>query len=82
MDAQKNFSGAESKESAEKSHLTLFSSLYSFRIRSVSIFEEDFPTKIFDIFFLHDDMKLKEFMLFENIWRETAVLNHLYQRDQ
>lgn len=42
------------------------------------MFEEGNPVFIFD-FYVLDDIKFDEFFLFENIWRETLLLNKFYK---
>lgn len=59
--------------------MTLFGCSYSYRIKAVSLFDEGFPTKIFDIFLLNDKIKLDEIHLFENLWRETLLLSRLHK---
>ena len=44
------------------------------------MFDEGYPNKIFDVFLLNDSIKLKEFHLFENIWRETLLLARLHKQ--
>jgi hypothetical protein len=51
---------------------------YVFRVKARSMFEEGNPSLIFD-FFVLDDLKFDEFFLFENIWRETLLLNKFYK---
>jgi predicted SAM-dependent methyltransferase len=51
---------------------------YVFRTKTRAMFEDSIPTYIFD-FFVLEDMKFDEFFLFENIWRETLLLNKFYK---
>jgi len=67
---------------SHKSHLTLMDCDYACRLKTQSIFEAGTPTAIFDVFVLVDDMKIKEFNLFENIWRETLLLNFLHVKGE
>ena len=62
------------------SHLSMFACSYAYRIKSVALFEEDYPIKVFDLFFLNDTIKMKEFGLYENLWRETLLLHQLNRR--
>ncbi len=65
-----------------KNYLALLNSDYACRLKTHSIFESGSPTAIFDVFVLADDMKLKEFHLFDNIWRETLLLSHLFVKGE
>ena len=58
--------------------MTLFSVDYVFRVKAESVFDEGNPIMIFDLFVL-DDTKFCEFFIFENIWRETLLLNRFYR---
>jgi len=51
---------------------------YVFRVKARSMFEDGNPSFIFD-FYVLDDIKFDEFFLFENIWRETLLLNKFYK---
>ena len=42
------------------------------------MFEVNQPVYIFDFFKL-DDLKFDEFFIFENIWRESLLLNKFYR---
>lgn len=46
----------------------------------MSLFDEDYPVKIFDVFMLNDSIKLKDYHLFENLWRETLILARLHKK--
>ena len=56
--------------------MTLFSTNYAYRLRTSSIFEDGKPY-IFDVFIVHNDIKLAEFDLFNNLWKETLILSQL-----
>ena len=56
--------------------MTLFSTNYVYRLKTNSIYEEG-KTYIFDLFIVHNDIKLAEFRLFENFWKETLMLSQL-----
>lgn len=58
-------------------YLTLLKSNYSFRLRTLALFEPGQPSVCFDVFIVDNDMRFKEYRLFENLWRETLLLNHL-----
>jgi hypothetical protein len=53
----------------------LFNLNYSYRIRTEAVFNND-QVHIFD-FFVVDDMKFEQFYLYQNLWRETLLLNFL-----
>ena len=59
------------------SYLTLLNTNYSFRLRTIALFEPGQPTVCFDVFIVENDMRFKEYRLFENLWRETLLLHHL-----
>jgi len=59
------------------SYLTMLKTKYSFRLKTVSLFEPGQPIVCFDIFIVDNDMRFKEYRLFENLWRETLLLHHL-----
>lgn len=59
------------------SYLTLLNTNYSFRLRTLALFEPGQPQVCFDVFFADNDMRFREYRLFENLWRETLLLNHL-----
>jgi hypothetical protein len=42
-----------------------------------SIFEADAPEVVFDLFLTDCDPKLKQFQLYENLWRETILIQSL-----
>ena len=56
--------------------MTLFSTYYVYRVKTSSIFEEG-KIYIFEIFIVHNDIKLSEFNLFKNLWKETLMLSQL-----
>ena len=56
--------------------MTLFSTNYAYRLKTNSIFEEG-KVYIFDVFIVHNDIKLEEFDLFNNLWKETLILHQL-----
>ena len=44
----------------------------------MALFEPEGQKSVaFDIFVVPEDMRLKEFRLFENLWKETLLLFHL-----
>ena len=47
---------------------------YAFRAKTEAIFKGK-ETFIFD-FFNVDDQKFEQFYLYQNLWRETLLLNH------
>lgn len=53
----------------------LFNINYSFRIRTEAVFAGNTP-HIFD-FFIADDTKFEQFYLYQNLWRETLLLDFL-----
>jgi hypothetical protein len=59
------------------SYLTLLKTNYSFRLKTLALFEQGQPTVCFDIFIVENDVRFREFRLFENLWRETLLLHHL-----
>jgi hypothetical protein len=71
----------QQKEKADNegmmAYLCLLNTNYSFRLKTVALFEPGQPTVCFDIFIVENDMRFKEYRLFENLWRETLLLNHL-----
>lgn len=54
--------------------MTLFGTNYVYRIQTTSMFEED-KSHIFDVFIVQNDIKLAEFNLFKNFWKETLMLH-------
>lgn len=58
-------------------YLTLLGTNYSFRLRTMALFEPGQPSVCFDVFIVDNDMRFKEYRLFENLWRETLLLHHL-----
>ena len=56
---------------------TLFDADYSFRMLTESIFEPGAPEVVFDIFLTDSDPKLKEFSLYDNLWRETILIQSI-----
>jgi len=42
-----------------------------------SIFEPGNPEVVFDIFLTDSDPKLKEFSLYDNLWRETILIQSI-----
>ena len=61
-------------------HLHVYNLEYSYRIKTVDMFDINEKQKSFDIFIL-DDWKFEEYFLFSNIWRETLLL-HTMSDDQ
>ena len=59
-----------------QNYMTLFSTNYAYRLKTSSIFEDGKPY-IFDVFIVHNDIKLAEFDLFNNLWKETLILSQL-----
>ena len=57
-------------------YMTLFGTNYVYRLKTRSIYEED-EVYIFDVFIVHNDIKLAEFNLFKNFWKETLMLSQL-----
>jgi hypothetical protein len=53
----------------------LFNLIYCYRARTEAVFKNKEP-HIFD-FFVVDDNKFEQFYLFQNLWRETLLLDHL-----
>jgi len=44
----------------------------------LALFEPDAnKTVVFDVFIAPNDMRLKEFHVFENLWKETLLLSYL-----
>jgi hypothetical protein len=37
---------------------------------------------VFDVFVAPNDMRLKEFNVFENLWKETLLLHHLKNHNE
>ena len=58
------------------SYLTLLNTNYSFRLKTIALFEPNQPTVCFDVFIADNDMRFKEYRLFQNLWRETLLLHH------
>lgn len=57
--------------------MTLQETDYAFRIKTLALFAAEGPKSVaFDIFVVPEDMRLKEFRLFENLWKETLLLFH------
>ena len=56
--------------------MSLFDSSYAYRLRTLNIFEQN-KSYIFDVLMINDDIKLDEFYLFENLWRETLLLHKI-----
>ena len=65
-------------EQPQQHPMMLYCLDYVFRVKACSMFEEGNPSFVFD-FFVLDDLKFDEFFLFENIWRETLLLNKFYK---
>jgi hypothetical protein len=66
------------KASGIISYLNLQETDYAFRIKTLSLFDSEGQKSVaFDIFVVPDDMRLKEFRLFDNLWKETLLLFHL-----
>jgi hypothetical protein len=65
-------------EQPQSNYMMLYAMDYVFRIKTRPIFEEEGETFIFD-FFILDDLKFDEFFLYENVWRETLLLNKFYK---
>ena len=57
-------------------YMTLFGTNYIYRLKTKSIYEDD-KEYIFDVFIVHNDIKLTEFNLFNNFWQETLMLSQL-----
>ena len=57
-------------------YMTLFGTNYVYRLRTCSIYEEG-ESYIFDVIIVHNDIKLAEFNLFKNFWKETLMLAQL-----
>ena len=63
------------------SYLTIYDIDYAFRARTEAIFKNK-EVYVFD-FFNVDDHKFEQFYLYQNLWRETLLLNHFYDpKDQ
>jgi len=56
--------------------MTLFCTNYVYRLKTSSIYEEG-KIYIFDVFVVHNDIKLSEFNILENVWKETLMLSQL-----
>ena len=54
--------------------MTLFCTNYVYRLKTSSIYE-DGKIYIFDVFIVHNDIKLSEFNILENVWKETLMLS-------
>ena len=54
--------------------MTLFCTNYVYRLKTNSIYE-DGKVYIFDVFIVHNDIKLEEFNIFKNLWKETLILS-------
>lgn len=67
----------EAKSNQHMNYLTLLNTNYAYRLRTLALFEQGQPTVCFDIFIVENDMRFKEYNLFENLWRETLLLHHL-----
>ena len=65
-------------EQPQHRYLTIYSMDYVYRLKVKAIFEPNQPFYVFDFFKL-DDLKFDEFFIFENIWRESLLLNKFYQ---
>ena len=48
-------------------YMTLFGTNYIYRVKTKAIYEDD-KVYIFDVFIVHNDIKLAEFNLFKNYW--------------
>lgn len=57
--------------------LLLFNLWYVYRVRTEAIFENN-KEFIYE-FFILDDQKFEEYFLFQNLWKETLLLNHMYK---
>ena len=69
-------SGAlNSKKFTIMNYKSLFNLIYCFRARTEAVFQNKVP-HIFD-FYVVDDNKFDQFYLYQNLWRETLLLDHL-----
>lgn len=59
-------------------YMTLYCQDYVFRAKTKAVFEDAAPYYVFD-FFVLGEQKFDEFFLFENVWRETLLLNKFHQ---
>ena len=57
-------------------YMTLFGTNYVYRIQTTSMFEEE-KEHIFDVFIVQNDIKLAEYNLFKNFWKETLMLSQI-----
>lgn len=64
------------------SYLTLLKTNYSFRLKTIALFEPEQPSICFDVFIGETDMRFKEYRLFQNLWRETLLLHHFRSEPQ
>ena len=83
LDADKNSSEykyAISNKENMLNHLHVYNLEYSYRIKTIDMFDINEKQRSFDIFIL-DDWKFEEYFLFSNIWRETLLL-HTLNEDQ
>ena len=75
-----NYRRRKYNEQPQQHPLMLYCLDYVFRVKAKPIFEDTTPTAaaVFE-FFVLDDLKFDEFFLFENIWRETLIMNKFYK---
>lgn len=58
-------------------HQNLFDINYCFRLLTESIFEAGHREVVFDLFLADSDLKLTHFHIYDNLWRETILLDKL-----
>lgn len=49
---------------------------YVYRLKTNAVYEQG-RVYIFDVFIVHQDAKLADFRLFENLWKETLILSQV-----
>ena len=59
-----------------QNYMTLFATNYVYRLKTNAIYEDGKPY-IFDVFIVHNDIKLEEFNIFKNLWKETLILSQI-----
>lgn len=59
------------------SYLTLMNTNYAYRLKTQAMFDPGQPNVYFDVFVVEHDIRTKEYRLFDNLWRETLLLNYL-----
>ena len=62
----------------QQNYMTLYCQDYMFRIKTKAVFEDLASYYIFD-FYVLGDQKFDEYFMFENIWRETLLMNKFYK---